>query len=225
MRETADEADGVGKQDFAATGQLNGAKLWIKRGEHTRRGQHVRTGKAVEESALAGVSITHKRDRRYRNCFAALTLLPTYAPDIFDIELQVIDAALDAAPVHFELRFTRAAGANTSAELRHGLASSRQARKHVFKLGKLDLQLALARAGMAGKDVENKLRAVQNAARKRGVEVAKLCRRQIVIEEHQIRLCGRCDTGNLFDFTGTDQRGGVRFGTALYQLRYDLTTG
>src|SRR6202000_2889715 len=135
----ADEADGVGKQDFAAAGQLDSAKLWIQRGENARRRKHLRTGETIEQGTFASVGIADKRDCRHWNRFAALALLAANATDIFDTELEMIDTALDPAPVGFKLGFPWAGGAYATTELRHGFASPCQPRKHVFKLRKLHL--------------------------------------------------------------------------------------
>jgi len=58
--------------------------------------------------------------------------------------------------------------------LRHHLAAAGEARELVFELCELDLELTLASAGVAGEDVEDKLRAVDDAAWKSRFEVAKL---------------------------------------------------
>ena len=71
---------------------------------------------------------------------------------------------LDAAAVGFKLGFAGAAGADAAAQLRHGFAAAGEARKHVFELRELNLQLALARAGVAGKDVEDQAAAVDHLA-------------------------------------------------------------
>ena len=81
----------------------------------------------------------------------------------------MVDAPLDLAAIGFQLGFAGAAGADAAAQLRHRLALAGQARQHVLKLRQLHLQLALAGAGVAGKDVQNQLRPVQNAAGQRGL--------------------------------------------------------
>ena len=102
------------------------------------------------------------------------------------IELELIDAALNAAAIGFELGFAGSASADAAAELRHGFAAAGEARQHVFELRELNLELALARAGVAGKDVEDELRAVEDAAGQGGLEVAQLRGRKVVIEENEV---------------------------------------
>src|SRR6185437_15555910 len=98
----------------------------------------------------------------------------------------VVDAEIDLSAISLELRLAGASRTNAAAELRHSAASSGKAGKLVFELRKLHLQLPLARAGMASEDVEDQLRAVDNAARQLRRQVAKLRRREIVIEEDEI---------------------------------------
>ena len=170
--------------------------------------QHLRAGDAVEERAFAGVGVADQGDGGHGNRLAALALLLAHAAHGFEIELELIDAALDAAAIGFELGFAGSAGADAAAQLRHGFAAAGETRQHVFELRQLHLQLALAGAGVAGKDVENQLRAVEHAAGQSGLKIAQLRGRKIVIEENQIGLRGSRDTGDLLDLAGADSVAG-----------------
>ena len=70
----------------------------------------------------------------------------------------------DAAAVGLELGLARPARADPAAEARHGGAFAHQPRQRVAQLGELHLQLALARASVAGEHVEDELGAVEHAA-------------------------------------------------------------
>ena len=137
----------------------------------------------------------------------------------------MVDAALNLAAIGFELGFAGTAGADAAAQLRHCLALAGEPRQHVLKLRQLDLQLAFAGARVAGKDVQNELRPVENPAGKLGLEVAQLGRRQVVVEEHQVGLGRGDDPGNLLDFARADQRGRIGMGTALQDLGNDYRAG
>ena len=180
---------------------------------------------AVEERAFAGVGVADQGDGGHRDGFAALALLAAHAAHGIQIALELVDAALDAPAVGFELGFAGAARADAAAELRHGFAAAGEARQHVFKLRELHLELALAGAGVAGKDVEDELRAVEDAAGQRGLKVAQLRGRQVVVEEHQVGLRGSGDAGDLLHFAGADQRGRIGTRTALHQLGRHLAAG
>ncbi len=134
----------------------------------------------------------------------------------------MIDAPLNLAAVGFELRFTGSAGADAAAELRHGFAPAREPRQHVFELCQLHLQLAFAGARMARKNVEDQLRAVQHAAWQSGLKVAQLRRREVVIEQHQVRFGRSGDSGNLFHFPGSDKRRRIGPWTPLEQFSRDF---
>ena len=54
---------------------------------------------------------------------------------------------------------------------------------------------------MAGENIEDELRSVKHAARKRGLKIAELRWTQIVIEEDQVGVGGGSDPGNLFNFS------------------------
>jgi len=185
----------------------------------------VRAGEGVEERALAGVGVADERDGGHGDGFATLALLAAHAADGLEIELELVDSALDAAAIGFELGFAGSAGADAAAELRHGFAAAGEARQHVLELGELDLQLAFTRAGMAGEDVEDKLGAIENAARQGSFEVAQLRGREIVVEEDKVGVGGGGDAGDLFDLAGTDERGRFGLGAALQEFGSDLAAG
>ena len=78
---------------------------------------------------------------------------------------------------------------------------------------------------MAGKDVEDELRAVEHAARQSGFEVAQLRGREVVIEENEIGLRGSGDAGDLLNFAGADERGGIGTRAALQKFGGNLAAG
>ena len=161
---------------------------------------------------------TGTASRRWR-CWLA------HAAHGFEIELELIDAALNAAAIGFELGFAGSAGADAAAQLRHGFAAAGEARQHVFELRQLHLQLALAGAGVAGEDVEDQLRAIEHAAGQSGFKVAQLRGREVVIEEDEIGVGGSRDAGDLLHFAGADERGGIGARAALEQLGSNLAAG
>ena len=66
---------------------------------------------------------------------------------------------------------------------------------------------------------------VEDAAGKRGLEIAQLGGREVVVEENQIGLDGRGQGSDLLDLAGTDESGRIGTGTALEQLGGDLGSG
>jgi len=59
---------------------------------------------------------------------------------------------------------------------------------------------------------------VQHAAGQRGFQVAQLCRRKVVVEEHQVRLDRRGNPRNLLHFASANQRGRIWPRAPLEQL-------
>src|SRR5438270_4323197 len=98
------------------------------------------------------------------------------------------DAAINLAAVGLELGFAGSAGADAAAELRHLDTASGEARQHVFELCKFDLQLAFAGTGVAGKDVEDQLGAIDDAGLHDLLDVALLRRREVVVKEDKVGL-------------------------------------
>ena len=225
VRQIADEADRVRQQNAAAAGQLNGPQFRIERGEHARRRKHLRAGDRVEQRAFAGVGVADECDGGHGNRLAALALLAAHAAHRVKIALELIDAALNAAAIGFELGFAGPASADAAAELRHGFAAAGEPRQHVFKLSELHLELALARAGVARKDVEDELRAIEDATGQRGFKVAQLRGRKIAIEDNEIGVGGSNDSGDLFHFAGTDEGGGIGARAALNEFGSHLAAG
>ena len=218
VRQIADEANRVGQQNLAAAGQLNCAQFRIERGEHAWRLQNLSAGQLVEERTLACVGVADQRHRGHRNRLAPLALLLAHAAHRVQLNLQPVNAPVDLPPIRFEFGFARSACADTAAQLRHRLALAAQPRQHVLQLRQLHLQLPFAGACMAGEDVQNQLRSVQYAARQCGFQVAQLCRRQVVIKEHQVGLNRRGDAGNLLHLAGANQPSRIRPRAPLEQL-------
>ena len=66
------------------------------------------------------------------------------------------------------------------------VARADEPRQQVLQLRELDLQLAFARPGAAREDVEDQLRAVDDLAAERLLEVAQLRRAQLVVEDDDV---------------------------------------
>ena len=71
------------------------------------------------------------------------------------------------------------------------------------------MQLPFAAARVAGKNIQNKLRAVNHAPVGGFFDVALLHRRQIPIENNQGRFVRRGFRANLVQFAAPDERGGI----------------
>ena len=210
MRQVADEADGVREQDLAARRKLQLPELGIKGSEHAAGLKHASLGEGVEERALASVGIADERDDRDGNGLATLPLLMADAANGVELGLDVIEAKIDLAAIGFELSFPRAAGSDAAAELRHRAAASSEAGELVFELRELYLELAFAGTGVAGEDIEDELRPVNDVAGQTSLDVAELRRAEVVIEEDERGVGAGNGADDLFEFALADEAGGIR---------------
>ncbi len=144
-------------------GKRDAANRGIERGKHPWRFEHSGLGQRIEQGGFARVGVAHQGYRGDRNRFAPLPLLRPDPAHIFDLLLHMPNAAIDFSPVGFKLSFSRTAGADTAAELRHLDAPATQPRQHVLKLCQLHLQLTFTGARVLGKDVQDELRPVDHA--------------------------------------------------------------
>jgi hypothetical protein len=92
-----------------------------------------------------------------------------------------------ASSVHLELHLARAAAADAAGEAAHRLAVTREPRQAVAELRELDLEASLSSGRVLGEDVEDELRAVDDALLHQVSDVAHLCGREVLVEDHQAR--------------------------------------
>ena len=135
------------------------------------------------------------------------------------------DAAVDFAAVGFKLSFARSASSDSAAQLRHLRASSGQPGKHVLQLRQFDLKLAFAGSRVAGEDVEDQLRAVDDAHIEFALQVALLRGREFVVEDRQLGASRRQRAFQLLDFAAADKRGRIGARPALQHLAGDDRSG
>ncbi len=86
------------------------------------------------------------------------------AADGVELGLDLVDPEVDLAAIGLELSFARAPGSDAAAKLRHSATASGEAGQLVFELREFYLELAFAGLGMAGEDVEDELRTVDDVA-------------------------------------------------------------
>jgi hypothetical protein len=118
----------------------------------------------------------------------------------------VIDAQVDLAAVSLKLRLARSARSDAAAQLRHRLAPPRQTRQLILKLCQLHLKLALPGPRVTRKDIQNQLRSVDDTTRQLRLQIAQLRRRQIMVEENEIRSGGGDHAFDLLQLSLPNQR-------------------
>src|SRR5579871_2892161 len=152
--------------------RMKRAHRGIERREHARRRQHTSLRQPVEERRFPGVRISNQRDRGQRDTATFGALQCARLPHVFERFFERGDPPANPPAVKFELLFTGSARADSAAESRKVLALTTETRQQVIQLGQLYLQLAFSRAGVTREDVEDQLRAVDDAAVERAFEIS-----------------------------------------------------
>src|SRR5271166_4298823 len=96
------------------------------------------------------------------------------------------DAPENLAAIGLQLRLARATGPDAAAELGHLDAATCEPGQQVLQLRQLDLELTFAGAGVARKNVEDELRAVDNPYVEVALQVTLLRGRELVVEDDHI---------------------------------------
>src|SRR5690606_28463163 len=127
------------------------------------------------------------RDKR-EGPFPSSPVQSALAPDVLELAPQLRHARADPAPVDFELRFAGTARADPAAQPRKRLAQAAQPWKAIAQLGQLDLNLALPRAGSLSEDVEDELCPVDDPHLEGALDIARLGRRELVVEDDKVDM-------------------------------------
>ncbi len=120
--------------------------------------------------------------------------------------------------VGLELALTRAPCAHAPAEALEVLPQATHAREVVLELRQLDLELALGGDGVLGEDVEDQLRAVDDARLQGVLEPPLLRRRQLAVDDEHLGTGGREGGLQLLELPLADVRAWIRFRPVLHEL-------
>ena len=96
------------------------------------------------------------------------------------------DAIADLAAIELQARLARPLAADAAALAILALSLLAQARNQVLQPDDLDLRLGGARAGVAAKDLQDHGRPVQHLDPGRLLQVARLRRRDVVVDQHRL---------------------------------------
>jgi hypothetical protein len=92
----------------------------------------------------------------------------------------------------------------------------------MLQLSKLDLNLTLVTLGTLGKDIENEASAVDHTHFQVALQIALLCGRQSMIEDHKLSTEIGQSLGNFIGFARTNEKGRVRTCAPTGYRRYWL---
>ena len=144
---------------------------------------HVGVRERVQERGLADVRVAGQRDGGRLRALTGLAANVALLAELGQPSPEERDPPPGQPPVGLELRLPRASRADPAAESLEVLPHPPHAREVVFQLGELDLQLPLGALGMLREDVEDQLRAVDDACLEGVLEGALLGRRELVVDE------------------------------------------
>ncbi len=163
-------------------------------------------GERVEERRLAGVGVADERDRRHGTLLTPLAQLRAAAANDVDLLRQHADALPNAPAIGLELGLAGASRPDAAAQPRQRLARSDEPRQEILQLRELDLQLPFPRARAAREDVEDELRAVDDLAAERLLEIAQLRRAQLVVEDDDVDAQFVARRGQRLHFAAAEER-------------------
>ena len=165
-----------------------GSSVWNSRSRTPTR----RPGERVEQRRLARVRVAGERDLRQVRALALGAHHRARGLDVAQLAPQRRDAVAREAAVGLDLGLAGAAGADAAAEAGAEALEVRpqaaHAREVVLELGELDLELALRAVRVAGEDVEDDRRAVDDRHAQLALEVALLARRELVVAGDEVRV-------------------------------------
>ncbi len=127
----------------------------------------------------------------------------------------------DEASVGLYLRFAGTAHANAAALALKVCPHTGEARKHILKLGELDLCAGGGGAGVACEDVEDEGGAVENAALHLFLEVAELRGRQFIVDDNDVGIESLLILLYFVEFSGAD----IGAGVGTVELLNDFVNG
>ena len=117
--------------------------------------------------------------------FPALALNRADFANPFQLPLQARNPFLDAAPIHFQLRFPWAAGPDSAGLARKVGPHSGEARQQILQLRELNLEPPFPAPRPLCENVEDKLGAVEDLAREQIFQIASLRRRQFIVKNNR----------------------------------------
>ena len=208
--ELCDEADRVRQQHVAGVTERELPRGGVERVKQPVVGGDVRAGQKVEQRGFSRIRVTDERHDRDAVFDAALPLDGAHLAHLGQLLTELLDARADVAPVGLKLRFAGASGADAAAEMAHFLVPDREAGEIILILRKLHLELALARSGALGEDVEDERTAVKDRRFHQVFQRAKLRGGEVVVKYNKIGTAVLYHLANLVGFSLADER--VRIG-------------
>ena len=222
-RQFADEADRIRKQKRQVV-EDHLADRGVERGEELVLGKDLALRNQVHQRRFADVGIAHQRHADHRTAVGALDRHLTV--DLLQILLELGDPVADDTAVGLDFAFARAAAGPRTAPLPFEVGPhTRKPGQHVLVIGQLHLRLGIGGLRPRHENIEDQARTVEDAARHRLFDIARLRRRQFVVEDRHVDLLLLAVAGDLLQFAGTDVDTGRRLRKPLREALHALDIG
>ena len=185
-RKTPDEADGV-CHEVTLPVVLECPGCRIECFEETIVDCGAGSRQAVQQRRLPDVRVPGQRDGRHARPPPLLAACRSLTAECPQAALDEGNTGTREPPVAFELAFPRPPRPDPAAQALEVLPHPSHAREVVLELRQLDLELPFSGSSMLGEDVEDQLRAVDDARLEGVLERALLRRAQLFIDEEHLR--------------------------------------
>ena len=176
--------DRVG-DEIAPAVVLESPRCRVERLEEPVVDRNVRVGQGVEKGRLPRVRVAGERDDGRSGALARLSLNGPALLELAQPPLEEADASTREPSVGLELRLARPARADAAAEALEVLPHAPHAREVVLELRELDLELALGTSCVLGEDVEDQLRAIDDAGAEGVLQAALLPGLELVVDDQR----------------------------------------
>lgn len=179
----------------------------IEGSEQSILDEDVGTGKGSHQSAFASVSVADEGDDGHTLAGALTSVQRALTTDLFDLTFQSADLVADEAAVGLQLGLARATSTDAALQPFQVGPLAAEAGEDVFVLSELDLEPALAGAGMLGEDVQNEGCTIEDLDLQGLLQVTLLGGAEFVVEDDGGKREFVTTGGDLLDFALTDVGG------------------
>ncbi len=218
----ADEADGIGEDDFFEFWEAQTAARRVERGKELIFGIDPGICQDVEKRRFSGVCVADEAENGDVLGVAFFALKFAAGLAVFELALQGLHAFAGFSAVHFEFCLARTAAAHAARQAAHGGVFVDEFGEIVFELREFDLELSVGGFCALGEDVEDELRAIEDFMRERLGDDARLRRGEFAIEDDEFGVVVEGMELDLLQFSRTDEAFGVGRFAALFDDAHDV---
>ena len=210
MRQSADEAHGIGCDDRLFVVQPKPAGRRVERGEQLIGCIAFRPSELVEKRRLAGVRVSHERHGERIASAARPTLRAALLGEALELVAKLLDPHADHAAVELNLLLTRAARLPKAAALALQMGpAAHKPRGKVLEPSQLHLQTSFTALRASAKDFENELGSIKNRHLDAPLDVALLSGGKRDVEDNAVCTRLARKLAQLLNFSRAEKSCGI----------------